>query len=101
VPLSTPALAATSRPFPQHVAYSAGVMKPTNVTQAQMDDAVKRHYAAWKTKYLRNTGGEYWVMYQPDKTVSEAHGYGMVLTAYMGDKAIFDSMFAISGPIPA
>ncbi|MEK8034441.1 glycosyl hydrolase family 8 [Ideonella sp. DXS29W] len=26
-------------------------------------------------------------------TVSEAHGYGMVLAAYMADKATFDSMY--------
>lgn len=84
---------ATSRPFPFHATYAAGVIKPSNVSQAQMDNAVRQHYAAWKTKYLRNLGGEYWVKYDgSNTTVSEAHGYGMVLTAYMGDRAIFNSM---------
>lgn len=85
---------AATRPFPFHVAYTAGVIRPTNVTQAQMDAAVIRHYRAWKLKYLRNAGGEFWVKYDDtNTTVSEAHGYGMVLTAYMADKALFDSMF--------
>ncbi len=95
VALASPASAdPAARPFPFHTTYTAGVIKPTNVTQAKMDSTIKAYYAAWKTKYLRNSGGgKYWVMYLPNKTVSEAHGYGMVLTAYMGDKAIFDSMF--------
>lgn len=59
-----------------------------------MDQGVRRHYRAWKTSYLRNAGGEYWVKYDgTNSTVSEAHGYGMVLAAYMADKAILNSMF--------
>jgi hypothetical protein len=71
-----------------------GVIKPTHVSQAAMDQAVLNHYAAWKTQYLRSTGGQgVWVKYDgTDSTVSEAHGWGMVLAAYMGDKAIFDEM---------
>ena len=85
---------AGERPFPFHATYASGVIKPGHVTQASMDRAVKRHYAAWKTRYLRNLGGEYWVKYiATNTTVSEAHGYGMVLTAYMDDRAIFDSMW--------
>ena len=84
---------AANRPFPFHAAYTAGVIKPDHISQSQMDQTVRRHYAAWKTRYLRNLGGEYWVKYDgSNTTVSEAHGYGMVLTAYMGDRAIFDSM---------
>lgn len=84
---------AANRPFPFHAAYTAGVIKPDHISQSQMDNAVRRHYAAWKTRYLRNLGGEYWVKYDgTNTTVSEAHGYGMVLAAYMGDRAIFDSM---------
>jgi endoglucanase len=84
---------AANRPFPVHATYAAGVIRPSHVSQAQMDNVVRQHYAAWKTKYLRNLGGEYWVKYDgTNTTVSEAHGYGMVLTAYMGDRAIFESM---------
>ncbi len=91
--LSAVSTHAANRPFPFHTAYTAGVIKPDHVTQSRMDNAVRQHYAAWKAKYLRNLGGEYWVKYiASNTTVSEAHGYGMVLTAYMGDRAIFDSM---------
>jgi endo-1,4-beta-D-glucanase Y len=86
---------AATRPFPFHTTLPAGVIKPTNVTQAQMDAAIRRHYNAWKTNYLRDLGGgDFWVKYNnTNTTVSEAHGYGMVLAAYMADKAVFDSMF--------
>jgi endo-1,4-beta-D-glucanase Y len=94
--LAQPSLAkaASARPFPFHTTLAAGVITPTNNTQAQMDAKVRQHYSAWKTNYLSKLGGEYWVKYdKTNSTVSEAHGYGMVLTAYMGDKVIFDSMF--------
>lgn len=84
---------ATERPFPFHATYTSGVVKPNHVTQPQMDNTVRQYYAAWKTNYLRDLGGEYWVKYDAtNTTVSEAHGYGMVLTAYMADRAIFNSM---------
>lgn len=86
---------AATRPFPFHVALPAGVIKPTNVSQGQMDAAIRRHYGAWKTNYLRDLGGgNFWVKYDTtNSTVSEAHGYGMVLAAYMADQSVFDSMF--------
>jgi endo-1,4-beta-D-glucanase Y len=91
---ATSAMADAARPFPFHTTYTQGVIKPTNVTQAKMDETLLSYYDAWKTNYLRDAGGEYWVKYDnTNSTVSEAHGYGMVLTAYMADKAIFDSMF--------
>ena len=84
-----------NRPFPFHTTLPAGVIKPTSASQAQMDAAIKRHYSAWKTNYLRTLGGgNTWVKYDnTNSTVSEAHGYGMVLAAYMADKTVFDSMF--------
>jgi hypothetical protein len=89
-----PAVAAASRPFPFHVTLPAGIIQPNNVSQAQMDAAVRRHWRAWKTNYLRSAGGEYWVKYDDtNSTVSEAHGYGMVLAAYLADRPLFNSMF--------
>lgn len=86
-----PASAAT-RPFPYHVAYTPGVIKPSNVTQQAMDNLIASYYRTWKSNYLRHTGGT-WVKYDDtNSTVSEAHGYGMVLAAYMADKAVFDAM---------
>jgi endo-1,4-beta-D-glucanase Y len=93
---ASPAAAAkASRPFPFHTSLPAGAIKPSNVSQADMDAAVRRHYEAWKTNYLRDLGGgDLWVKYDDtNSTVSEAHGYGMVLAAYMADAAVFNSMF--------
>ena len=86
---------ATARPFPYHVTYTSGAIKPNNVSQSAMDGKVTTHYSAWKTNYLRTSGGQgTWVKYDDtNSTVSEAHGYGMVLAAYMGDKTNFDSMY--------
>jgi hypothetical protein len=77
-------------PFPQHAVYAPGVIKPSNVTQASMDNTVSNFWYTWKGRYLKaaSTGG-YYVYYNYENptaleaTVSEAHGYGMVLAAYM------------------
>lgn len=89
-----PATTTAKRPFPQHVRYVGASILPSHVTQAAMDDAVQRAYQNWKTNYLRQTGGQgSWVKYDgSDSTVSEAQGYGMVVSAYMGDKPVFDSL---------
>jgi endoglucanase len=82
-----------ARPFPHHTAYAPDVIRPSR-PQAEMDTAVQSHHAAWKTQYLRRAGGDgTWVKYdKTNSTVSEAHGYGMVIAAYMADKPVFDSM---------
>src|SRR6266404_189168 len=77
-------------PFPQHAGYAAGTIKPSNATQASMDNTVSNFWYSWKGRYLKtaSTGG-YYVYYNYEDpsnqaaTVSEAHGYGMVLSAYM------------------
>ncbi|MFO1336823.1 MAG: glycosyl hydrolase family 8 [Burkholderiaceae bacterium] len=87
--------AAGTRPFPQHVSYTAGAIQPDDVSQASMDAAVAAQYALWKANYLRSDGGDgQWIQFEKkhDATVSEAHGYGMVLAAYMDDQAVFDEM---------
>jgi endoglucanase len=86
---------AATRPFPQHVVYTAGAIKPNNVSQAAMDAKVSSQYAVWKANYLRTEGGQgSWIKYdKTNSTVSEAHGYGMVLAAYMADKPTLDSMY--------
>jgi endo-1,4-beta-D-glucanase Y len=108
----TPPPATARRPFPQHVTYTAGVIKPTNVTQSTMDSKVASYYATWKTNYVRTAGGQgSWVDCgkacgsTDNIAVSEGHGYGMVLAAYMADQSLFDSMYqyyrahlSINGP---
>jgi len=104
--------ASARRPFPQHVSYTPGVIKPTNASQATMDSKVTSYYATWKSKYVKTTGGQgSWVNCgkscgsSDNVAVSEGHGYGMVLAAYMADQALFDSMYqfyrahrSINGP---
>lgn len=79
------AFAAANKPFPQHTTYTAGTIKPNNVTQTVMDNAVKTKWDAWKGAYLKPAGtGKYYVKYNSDgETVSEAHGYGMLFTVLM------------------
>ncbi|CQR56318.1 glycosyl hydrolase family 8 [Paenibacillus riograndensis] len=79
------AFAAVNKPFPQHTAYTSGTIKPDNVTQTVMDNAVKTKWDAWKAAYLKPAGtGKYYVKYNSaGETVSEAHGYGMLFTVLM------------------
>lgn len=96
----TPPPGAARRPFPQHVAYTPGVIKPSRVTQAQMDAAVAAAYATWKATYVKHLGGQgAWVDCgkacgkTDDIAVSEGQGYGMVISAYLGDRPTFDAMY--------
>ena len=88
-----------AKPFPQHVEYAGTVIKPDNVDQSSMDETVTNFYAVWKNEYVKTVSGsspaQEFVQYEPDpvSTVSEAHGYGMVISAYMGDKHTFDAMY--------
>jgi len=89
-------------PFPQHVTYAAGI-KPSNVSQTSMDSTVSSFWSAYTSRYIKSAGGSptrYYIAYNLEgqgeagaSTVSEAHGYGMVLCAYMGDKTHFDGMY--------
>lgn len=95
------------RPFPQHVTYTAGTIKPNHVTQTQMDAEVKLLYNEYKMKYIKQNpynSNQYYVWYNDGGwngdaiTVSEAHGYGMMITALMGGhdsqaKTLFDGMY--------
>ena len=96
-------------PFPHKTPYTAGTIKPTGTgnSETQMNDSVIKNWNQWKAAYLLPAGeGEYFVKYNDDKakkeepgiTVSEAHGYGMLLTAYMAGydpeaKTYFDGLY--------
>ncbi|WP_229106813.1 glycosyl hydrolase family 8 [Paenibacillus sp. 1001270B_150601_E10] len=88
------------KPFPQHVTYTSGTIKPNHVTQTVMDNAVKTKWNDWKAKYLKPAGtGKYYVKYNDQgQTVSEAHGYGMLFTAIMSGydtnaKTYYDGLY--------
>lgn len=108
-PTETPVIPC-NKPFPQHATYTNGVIKPTNYSQSQLDQHVMDFYTVWKERYLyiaANTDPVQKYIYynleglsggRSDATVSEAHGYGMVILAYMAGfdpeaKADFDAMF--------
>lgn len=100
--LPRPALA-QNHPFASHpIAYTAGSITPSHLTQPQLDQAVADFYDAWKQRYLTEAcgAGRYVVLSNTrtgNLTVSEAHGYGMILAALMAGhdphaRRIFDGM---------
>ncbi|MWV43306.1 licheninase [Paenibacillus sp. HJL G12] len=113
---------AALKPFPQHTAYAAGSIKPNHQSEMQIDATVSRLYDEWKKKYVKpnpyvkaSEASQYYVWYadgdwfekEHDEalnvdynaiTVSEAHGYGMLITALMAGhdsqaKAYFDGLY--------
>jgi endo-1,4-beta-D-glucanase Y len=105
--LGAPAAASATdnRPFGSHpMTYTAGSIRPNHVSQAVQDQAVRDFYDAWKAEYLSQTcgAGRYVVLTHisaGNLTVSEGHGYGMLLAALMAGydpsaQSIFDGMYA-------
>ncbi|GIW45540.1 MAG: hypothetical protein KatS3mg077_2822 [Candidatus Binatia bacterium] len=103
-PGGRPASAAENHPFGSHpMAYAAGSILPNHVSQATLDQAVRDFYDVWKARYLAQTcgAGRFVVLSRVRRgnlTVSEAHGYGMMLAALMAGhdpdaRRIFDGMF--------
>jgi endo-1,4-beta-D-glucanase Y len=107
-------------PFPQHVQYAAGTIKPNHRCQTQLDDDVRAFYAYWKRNYVVSAGtnGAGQQMYriafghprkQPEEfsaTVSEGQGYGMVIMALMAGhdphaQTIFDGFWYYSRAFPS
>jgi endo-1,4-beta-D-glucanase Y len=79
--------------------YGFGII-PTNLPSAgaygKSQDAYNA-YTAWKTNYIVSCGGSPVSMRikfdDPNQTVSEGIGYGMLLAAYAADKALFDGLY--------
>lgn len=100
---------APQRPFPAHVTYAAGSLRPNGPgrSQAEQDQAVAALYTRWKSRYLAsappNPGNlpTWRVLLAADplaRTVSEGQGYGMLLAALMAGQdpnaqAIFDGLW--------
>ncbi|MEO5970704.1 MAG: glycosyl hydrolase family 8 [Bdellovibrionia bacterium] len=101
-------LAGERRPFGSHlVSYVDGTILPQK-SQAELDNQTKQFYNKWKAKFVaQGCGtGRYYVLpggvgggMDPNSiSVSEGHGFGMVITAYMAGydanaKKIFDGMY--------
>ncbi len=88
-------------PFPQHVQYSPGCILPS-LPRDTIDGQVESYYEGWKSTYLRPSRNRgYYVEYEnpcrQGVTVSEAHGYGMIVVALMAGhdpdaQEIFDGL---------
>jgi len=91
------------KPFPQHVKYFAGTIKPNHISQTQLDNAVSSFYTQWKKQFIKNTPGKtesfVWFENKGNKQcVSEGQGYGMIILALMAGfdpsaKATYDNLF--------
>ncbi len=58
-------LHAQNYPFPQHITYTSGTIKPNNYTQKGLDNQVKKYYDKWKIRHLKAgcETGTYYVWY--------------------------------------
>jgi hypothetical protein len=100
-------------PFPQHVVYAPGTIRPDHRSQVEQDNDVRAFYDDWKAKFLVAAGATpaghplYRVAFglpgshDHDKTVSEGQGYGMVIVALMAGhdpcaQATFDGLWEFS-----
>ncbi|GAB3912097.1 glycosyl hydrolase family 8 [Mucilaginibacter boryungensis] len=96
-------LHAQRMPFPRHVKYAPGSIKPNHLSQQQLDKQVTTFYIQWKKRYVKHscTPGEDYIWFERPgnkQSVSEGQGYGMMITALMAGydpsaKATFDALF--------
>jgi MYXO-CTERM domain-containing protein len=92
--VSVPA-AAQNHPFPTPAHYGQGFV-PSTATAAKVQSA----YDTWLANELKNDCGNGY--YRVDNgngdgsTFSEGQGYGMVISAYLGDKTAFDGLWSFA-----
>lgn len=81
---------AQKQPFPANAVFNNGLMPTVKNSQ----DA-KNNYDTWKTNFVEAcSNGRYRVKFDSSwETVSEGIGYGMLLSAYMADKPLFDGLW--------
>ena len=106
--------------MPARAGYVPGTIQPSHLSQAGLDAALNDFYATWKSVYLIAGCGEgrYYVGMAADGnptyggsaertiTVSEAHGYGMLIAVMMARfdpeaQTIFDGLVAYRRDHPA
>ncbi|MBK0369621.1 glycosyl hydrolase family 8 [Flavobacterium agrisoli] len=76
--------------FPANKTYANGIMATTKNSQDALES-----YSVWKTNFVEScSNGRYRIKFDtPSQTVSEGIGYGMLLSAYMADKTLFDGLW--------
>jgi endo-1,4-beta-D-glucanase Y len=91
-------LAALGHPFGTHGNYvQNGVIHPNNHSAAQLDEATAAFYDQWRSAYLVPACDSSEVRVHADDfvhyTVSEEHGYGMLITVIMAGHDPFAQQF--------
>ncbi len=113
-PNSAGAASLPARPFPQHVRYAGGTIKP-GFSQTVLDNDVRAFFDQWKADYLVSAGTApdgspmYRIIHSkadPEETVSEGQGYGMIIMALMAGydpdaRSILDGLWAFSRRHPS
>ncbi len=91
-----------ARPFPQHVQYTKGSIKPNQIPQARLDQLTLSFYNQWKKRYIKPGchPGEFYVWYElkGKQCVSEGQGYGMIISVLMAGadssaKSTYDGLY--------
>jgi endo-1,4-beta-D-glucanase Y len=79
-----------TQPFPADKVFGYGLMP-----NSRSSSDAQSNYTIWKNNFLSAcNNGRYRVKFDTaTETVSEGIGYGMLLTAYAGDQAIFDGLW--------
>ena len=90
-----------------YTGYVSGFIVPTNSTQAQRDEYCTSQFTYWLTTLQTDMFGKYPAFNgDPNQTVSEGIGYGMVITAhfagyYAGAQALFNDLYNVAVTHPA
>lgn len=114
IPMLAKAGEGVFRPFPQYQDYQQGALLPSRWSQAQRDEDVRAFYQQWKADNLRKIESrsgdvQYRVTFgheQPERTVSEGQGYGMMITVMMAGtdpdaRTIFDGLWRFARQWPS
>lgn len=83
-----------AKPFGSNTTYANGLMQ-TNQTASQASATSQAWYDYWKKSFIKDcASNKALVMYDygGSSAYSEGQGYGMLLTAYQGDKVTFDKL---------
>lgn len=105
VAVPVPGRAAPAHPFGSHPqAYAPGAIRPSHLGQATLDRQVSDFWDAWKRAYVIQACGDHHRVVLVGGshdlfTISEAHGYGMMLAALMAGhdpeaRTVFDGLVA-------
>jgi endoglucanase len=87
--------------YPAHTSYMGIHIKPNVYSQSELDDQTSAFYSEWKDEYFKTDckKGEFYIYSGSDaNTISEAHGYGMMIMCFMAGyenraKGCFDGLF--------